>query len=648
MKKLLHSFSLLFFCCIITKSFGQTTVLADGNIKTSNISPLITNAGPAVSNPVASFSLVQSGSGANLTQVQFTTTGTYSASTDITAFTLYVNTGANSIIGSTVVPSATVTATGAGTQTISLGTAYSLTTAVVTYYFFVVPTFASTPVPGHTIAVNSITSGNISVSAGSVSGSAAATGTLTILKPSMTGTTPGSRCGTGTVALSATATAGASINWFSALTGGTSLFTGASFTTPSISSNTTYYAEASQPATIQTGTLSDNTTNLSGPYEMSQRTDLHWFSSTNAVTINSVDVYPNTTGNLIIQMKDNSGTLLATSATVTIITAQLSNTVPVTIPLGFSVPAGASNYQLGGDATFDATECQIYRGIGTTYGPYPTNINGLSQTGDALVGQAFTGYGGRCFFYNWNVTLAATATPRSSDVATVNTLPVPTFSSSPGVNSCVGIGVTYTTQAGQSSYAWTMPGVAGTDYTITSGGIGGASNTVTLNWLTTGSKTVTVNYSNGLCTGASPASSATTVSALPIPTFTSAPGAPICTGNSGTYTTQAGQSSYTWSVPGVAGTDYTVASGSTGGTSNTVTLNLLTAGTKTVTVNYTNAGGCTGTSAASNATTVNATPVPTFTVTPTANTCTGSSVTYSTQPGQTFYTWSVPGVDGTN
>ncbi len=61
--------------------------------------------------------------------------------------------------------------------------------------------------------------------------------------PTITGTTPGSRCGTGTVVLGATASAG-TINWYAASSGGSSLGTGTSFTTPSISSTTTYYVDA--------------------------------------------------------------------------------------------------------------------------------------------------------------------------------------------------------------------------------------------------------------------------------------------------------------------------------------------------------------------------------------------------------------------
>ena len=60
--------------------------------------------------------------------------------------------------------------------------------------------------------------------------------------PSLTSTTPGSRCGSGTVSLSASSSLG-TISWFSAATGGTALGNGSTFSTPSISTNTTYYAE---------------------------------------------------------------------------------------------------------------------------------------------------------------------------------------------------------------------------------------------------------------------------------------------------------------------------------------------------------------------------------------------------------------------
>lgn len=61
--------------------------------------------------------------------------------------------------------------------------------------------------------------------------------------PIITATAPSSRCDAGTVTLGASANAG-TLNWYGVPTGGTILGTGPSFTTPSISSSTTYYVEA--------------------------------------------------------------------------------------------------------------------------------------------------------------------------------------------------------------------------------------------------------------------------------------------------------------------------------------------------------------------------------------------------------------------
>lgn len=61
--------------------------------------------------------------------------------------------------------------------------------------------------------------------------------------PSITSTTPASRCGNGTVTLQAVASSG-TLNWYASISGGTSLATGSNFTTPSLSITTTYYVEA--------------------------------------------------------------------------------------------------------------------------------------------------------------------------------------------------------------------------------------------------------------------------------------------------------------------------------------------------------------------------------------------------------------------
>lgn len=61
--------------------------------------------------------------------------------------------------------------------------------------------------------------------------------------PNSPTTSPADRCGNGTVTLGATASAG-TLSWFATATGGTALGTGATFTTPSISTTTTYYVSS--------------------------------------------------------------------------------------------------------------------------------------------------------------------------------------------------------------------------------------------------------------------------------------------------------------------------------------------------------------------------------------------------------------------
>jgi hypothetical protein len=237
-----------------------------------------------------------------------------------------------------------------------------------------------------------------------------------------------------------------------------------------------------------------------------------------------------------------------------------------------------------------------------------------------------------------------------SATVTVNSLPTASFTAQPGAGACINSDVTYTTQAGQSNYIWTISGILNTDYTITSGG-GTSSNTLTVKWLTTaGIKTVSVNYTNSSgCTATSATvSTPTAIYALPTtPTFTTQPGANVCVGTNVTYTTQSGRFNYSWTFPGILNTDYTIVSGGTS-SSNTVTLTWLTGGSKTVTVNYSNQASpsCVAAANASNTTNVNIAPVITVqNSTAAQNTCIGTpfatplSVT-ATGTNLTYQWWS--------
>jgi hypothetical protein len=73
--------------------------------------------------------------------------------------------------------------------------------------------------------------------------------------PTITGGAAPSRCGAGTLTLTATPSAG-TVSWYAAASGGSAIGAGASFTTPSISVNTTYYAQATNNGCVSSARAS--------------------------------------------------------------------------------------------------------------------------------------------------------------------------------------------------------------------------------------------------------------------------------------------------------------------------------------------------------------------------------------------------------
>lgn len=154
-------------------------------------------------------------------------------------------------------------------------------------------------------------------------------------------------------------------------------------------------------------------------------------------------------------------------------------------------------------------------GQGLTYQWYSNAANNNS-TGSAITGATSSTYTppsstvGTTYYYVLvtSATCGTTATSAVSGAFLVNPLPVVSFTFQPSGTPCVETDLTYTTQASQSAYVWTIPGVAGTDYTITSGGNG--SNTLVIRWLTPGDKSVSVNYNDvNNCGATTPATSNT-------------------------------------------------------------------------------------------------------------------------------------------
>ena len=276
----------------------------------------------------------------------------------------------------------------------------------------------------------------------------------------MASTTPAARCGTGTVTLGATPASPATIAWFSSATGGSPIDTGYSFTTPVLNATTTYYAEVQDLSGLAFNVgLPNNVSSLS--YNNTTNWGLT-FSATEACRINSVAVYPQAAGTIVISVQSAvaSPTVFGT-ASYTFTAAQVGT--KVIIPLNIIVPTAGTGYKMLLQSL--GTVGGLHRELsGLTY-PYTVAGSPVSIT-SAEWGGITTGY--YYYFYDWSVESICVGSPRTAVTATVNTAPAITIAVSDS-SLCEGTSGTISVSSPNSgySYVW-MPGnLSGASQTIT-------------------------------------------------------------------------------------------------------------------------------------------------------------------------------------
>ncbi|OFY05371.1 MAG: hypothetical protein A2W94_07435 [Bacteroidetes bacterium GWE2_42_42] len=158
---------------------SATIAIGSNSVAASNICAGTTKV------PLQSFSLaVAAGCNGNLTNVGFTTTGTY-VQADISKYQLWYNTS-NSLAGATQLGPDLASSGGAAARTFSAFTSPTLT-AGSTYYFWITADIASGAGNGNTIAINAIATGNLT-STSTKAGSTTAGGTQTIIAAPTTAT----------------------------------------------------------------------------------------------------------------------------------------------------------------------------------------------------------------------------------------------------------------------------------------------------------------------------------------------------------------------------------------------------------------------------------------------------------------------------
>lgn len=183
------------------------------------------------------------GTGNSFTTPSIATTTTYYVDATASGCT----TPTRTVITATVNLSPTITSTTPASRCDSGSVTLGATASTGTINWYDVPTGGTSLGTGNLFSTPSTASTTTYYVDATASGCTTPTRTAIVatinISPTITSTTPASRCNTGTVTLGAIASAG-TINWYDVATGGTSLGTGTTFTTPSITSTTTYYADA--------------------------------------------------------------------------------------------------------------------------------------------------------------------------------------------------------------------------------------------------------------------------------------------------------------------------------------------------------------------------------------------------------------------
>ncbi len=450
--------------------------------------------------------------------------------------------------------------------------------------------------------------------------------------PTITGTTPGSRCGTGVVTLGATASAG-TINWYAAATGGSSLGTGTSYTTPSISSTTTYYVDATSGSCTTASRTSVTATINAVPASPTQTVDCSLGFGQAVVTVTG----PLGAG---YEYRLDAGTY-QTGTSFTAV-ANGSHTITVRNAAGCTTTGGSFDVSCG---CVNGPTVTLSNTTGSTCGTTPVTVAGntfggsatqvtISENGAGTVNPASATASPFSFTY----------TPAAGDIG--NTVTVTVTTNNPLGAPCVAATATYTlTVNAIPTITGTTPGSrCGTGTVI----LGATASAGTINWyaaptggaslgtgtsFTTTSISATTTYyadaTNNGCTTASRTAVTATVNTIPTITGTT-PGS-----RCGTGTVILGATASAGTINWYAA--------STGGASLGTGTSFTTPSINSTTTYYVDAtsGSCTTATRTSVVATVNAVPVvdagtnqniPYGTNTTLNATVTGSGLSYSWDP----------------
>jgi hypothetical protein len=343
----------------------------------------------------------------------------------------------------------------------------------------------------------------------------------------VTTTTPGVRCGTGTVTLGATATSG-TLSWYSDLNGGVALGTGASFTTPNISVTDTFYvgAESFAPGTSASIGNGTTTNGSSGGYPTAFGD--YWYQDWEQMVYTAAEMHTAglAAGNLTsVTFKTAAASSSAPNLYSIKIASTTNSTLSAFTTTGLTqVYAAATQPNTAGFTTLTFSTPYLWDGVSNiildirqteNYGNANATTYNTTTTGNTVV-YAYTTSNNASFWTSNPTAITSTSrpnvifggnaicsSPRAPVIATVNTAPALTVTPSQTIcnNAVTPLNVT-TPLANYNSYVWTPATNLYTDAAATIAYAGGSASTVYLKTATANAGaayTVSANNSTTLC-----------------------------------------------------------------------------------------------------------------------------------------------------
>lgn len=373
------------------------TVIESGCSITGNVIPgpyAFCTAGSVTLNAQPGYTSYLWSNGATTPSITVSTTGNYNVKVTNSAGC----TNLSPTITTTLNPNETPVVTSSGPNTCA-GTLMLSSTAASAYSWTGPAGFTAS-----TQTINPPTSGTYSLTTTGLCQNWTASPTVVsvLAAPSPTGT-GATGPGPATFNLSA-AGSGGTLNWYAATTGGAPIGTGTAYTTPTISTTTTYYVDetTTYPGTINNGGRANGSG--SGTSGVNGGLD---FDVLSACTLTSVKVYATTTGPRTIQLRDNTGTVINsfTTASLPIDSSVITLNFPLTPGFGYRL-------------TQASTPSLRRNNSGVSY-PYTTA--GFVTVTNGWTGTT-TSTSAYYYYYDWKITtptVNCTSTPRVPVTATV-------------------------------------------------------------------------------------------------------------------------------------------------------------------------------------------------------------------------------------